>query len=304
MPSLANHQSNEFVKLLLEGDSKSGKTGSLASLVLAGYKLRVLDYDNGLDVLKQYILRDCPERIGNVEFRTLRDLRKASPIGSVIDGQPRAFPDGLRMLDRWKYDDVDFGVPSQWGKDVVLVLDSLTFFGDAAYDFREPLAIRSAKTGQLDPRAVYGDAQDAVENVIALLTSAAFKTNIIVISHIKYVDNPDGTRKGYPSAVGSALSPLILRYFNNVVKFSNIGGKRKIETVATPMYDLANAKPFEMEKSYDIETGMAKIFETLTGREGPDPWQKSPLASTKSSISPPVKSSAQPLSLRVPTRRL
>src|SRR5260221_319605 len=36
MPSLANHHSTDLVKLLLVGDAKSRKTGSLASLVTAG----------------------------------------------------------------------------------------------------------------------------------------------------------------------------------------------------------------------------------------------------------------------------
>ena len=52
MPSLSAHQSNDYVKLLLCGDSGSGKSGALASLVGAGYKLRILDMDNGLDSLK------------------------------------------------------------------------------------------------------------------------------------------------------------------------------------------------------------------------------------------------------------
>src|SRR4051812_13507500 len=115
MPSLANHQSNEFTKLLVEGDSGTGKTGALASLVSAGYKLRILDFDNGLDVLKQYILRDCPENISNVEFRTLRDKRKASADGPVIAGTPKAFVESIKLLDRWKYTDganeIDLGVP-------------------------------------------------------------------------------------------------------------------------------------------------------------------------------------------------
>src|SRR5258706_3591249 len=118
MPTLSDHQSNQFTKVLLEGDSKSGKTGSLASLVLAGYKLRILDYDNGLDVLKQFVERERPDLLASVEFRTLRDRRKATPTGSVIDGVPKAFADGIKMLDRWKYEDVDFGVPSTWGPDV------------------------------------------------------------------------------------------------------------------------------------------------------------------------------------------
>ena len=91
MTSLAEHQSSEFTKLLLIGDSGSGKTGSLSSLVKAGYKLRVLDMDNGLDSLRLYCKRDCPDKLGNVEFRTLRDKMKSSPIGPVVDGSPQAF---------------------------------------------------------------------------------------------------------------------------------------------------------------------------------------------------------------------
>ena len=71
MPSLSNHQSNSFTKVLLCGDSGSGKSGALASLVSAGYTLRILDMDNGLDSLKTFILRDCPDKLNNVEYRTL-----------------------------------------------------------------------------------------------------------------------------------------------------------------------------------------------------------------------------------------
>src|SRR5216683_1625548 len=103
MPTLSNHQSNDFTKMLIMGDSGTGKTGALASLVKAGYKLRILDFDNGLDVLKQFVYKDCPENIDNVEFRTLQDKLKATPLGSIVDGQPKAFPAALRMLDHWKY---------------------------------------------------------------------------------------------------------------------------------------------------------------------------------------------------------
>lgn len=94
MPSLADHHSSALVKLLLLGDAKSGKTGSLVSLVKAGYSLRVLDFDNLLDVLKFYVQRECPDRLGSVEFRSLRDKRKSTSLGSVIDGSPKAFVEG------------------------------------------------------------------------------------------------------------------------------------------------------------------------------------------------------------------
>lgn len=263
MPTLAQHQSSDFTKLLLIGDSKSGKTGAHASLAVAGFKLRILDFDNGLDALAQIIKRDKPEALANVEFRTLRDKMIATPVGPVIDGTATAFIEGLKMLDHWRYEGTDLGKPATWGKDTILVLDSLTFMSDAAFNFREPLVPRS-KDGKYDVRAVYKDAQDAIESVLALLTSESFRTNVIVISHVRYVDNPDGTKKGYPTAVGSALSPTIPRYFNSVALCqTGPGGKRTIQTAATAMIDLANPATFKMLPTLPIETGLATFFSTL-----------------------------------------
>jgi hypothetical protein len=262
MPSLADHQSNEFTKLLIEGDSGSGKTGALASLVAAGYKLRILDMDNGLDPLKTFVEHTCPQNLGNVEFRTLRDKWKSGPEGPVIAGTPKAFVDTVKMLDRWKYDETDLGIPSEWGSDTILVIDSLTFLSDAAWAFREPLAVKG-KDGKYDQRAIYKDAQDAIESVLAFVTGETFRTNVIVTSHIRYIENLDGTRKGYPTSVGSALGPIIPRYFNSVALCESRAGKRTIQTVATAMIDLKNPKPFEMAKSYPIETGLAEFFGVL-----------------------------------------
>ena len=193
-------------------------------------------------------------------FRTLRDDVVTGVKGPMVS-KPHAFVDAMKMLDHWKYDDVDLGKPSEWGSDTILVVDSFTFLSDAAFEWAKGLN-PTAK----DPRQWYGAAQEAVENVLALLTSGNFKCNVIVISHVKYVDNPDGTRKGYPTAIGSALSPVIPRYFNSVALCQTSGaGKRTIQTAATAMIDLKNSKPFEMAKSYPIETGLAEYFGVLRG---------------------------------------
>ena len=189
MPSIADHQSTQFTKLLLLADSKAGKTSSLISLVKAGYKLRILDLDNNLDPLRGLIMRECPELTANVEFRTLRDKRKATESGSIIDGFPRAFVNAVKMLDNWRYADggvdYDYGRPSEWGPEVILVIDSLSRLCDAAYDWRDAVT-PVGKSGERDSRAVYGDSQDAIENLLAALTSATFATNVIVIAHIQY----------------------------------------------------------------------------------------------------------------------
>lgn len=278
MPTLDAHQSNLYTKMLLMGDSGSGKTGALTSLVTLGYNLRILDFDNGLETLKQYVLREAPNRLASIEYRTLRDKRKASAAGPIISGAPRAFVEGIKMLDRWKYKDdsgseIDLGIPAEWGTDVILIIDSLTFMSDAAYDWAEPLVPTGKSSGERDNRAVYGMAQDAIESVLALLTAESFETNVIVISHIRYLDNIDGSTKGYPTAVGKALGPTIPRYFNSVAQcLTHAGGKRTIQTAATAMIDLKNPKPFEMQSHYPISTGLADFFSVL--REPPKQEEK------------------------------
>jgi hypothetical protein len=267
MTSLSQHQSNEYTKLLLIGDAMTGKTGSLVSLVKAGYKLRILDMDNKLGVLKSYIMKECPDKLDNVEFRTLRDGHKATSIGIVIDGTPKAFTDASKMLMHWKYkaddgSEIDLGDPSEWGPEYILVVDSYSRLCDAAYDWRVPLT-PVGKGGEYDGRAVYGDAQDAAEAYIADLTSKNFKTNVIVIGHIMYMTLPDGTTKGFPQGIGQKLSPRIPQYFPTMVRYVNKGGKRIITTESTNLIDLASERPDAIKASYPLETGLADIFAIL-----------------------------------------
>lgn len=264
MPSLKDHQSNEFTKMIVLGDPGTGKTGGLTSLV-ADYWLGILDYDNGLETLKQFVRRDYGDPgLDNVEYRTLRDKRKTTPQGSVVDGQATAFTDGLKMVDHWKYGNTDLGPPSQWGPERILVVDSMTLQAKAAYDWCEQLVVSSKKG--FDARMVYYNAQKAIEQFIANVTSELFRTNVIVITHVNYVDNEDGTRKGYPNTIGKALSPIVGAYFNSIALCTvKPGGKRVVQTAPTAMIDLKNPKPFAMKPEYPIETGFADFFKTLRG---------------------------------------
>lgn len=257
MTSLSKHQSNEYTKLLVMGNPGTGKTGALTSLVAAGYKLRIIDLDNGLEVLKQFILNECPDKIDNVEYYTVRDSIKSSAAGPIIDGKPEAFIITTKLLDRWKYDDVDLGDPSEWGPDCILVIDTLTFLSEAALNWRMPLA-------GADKRMAYYDAQKAILSVLGLINSDSFRTNVIVNSHIQFVDNDDGTRKGFPSSVGSAIAGKIGMYFNSVALCETKGGgTRTLKTTPTAMIDLKNPAPFAMAKEYPIATGLAQFFAVL-----------------------------------------
>jgi len=257
MPVLTPPKQTNLVKLLLIGDSGTGKTGACASLVKACMRLRILDMDNKVEsgILPQIILRDCPNRIGNVDFEAFRDKYRATAAGFVLDGIPQAFTKALALLDKWS----DGSNPAEWGADTVLVVDSLTFLADAAFNWAKGMN-PSAK----DPRQWYGTAQDAVEHVLAQLTAPHFKTNVIVISHVTWVDRPDGTMKGYPSSVGKALGPTIPAYFENMALTQTAaGGKRTIQTVPTALVDLKNPASFKMAPTLPIETGLADFFRTI-----------------------------------------
>lgn len=259
MPSMDKLVANPVTKLLLIGDSGSGKTGSIASLVKAGYKVRVLDMDNGWESLAAAVRNTCPDKLANVEVESFRDKFKTTNIGPVLDGTPSAFINAMKLLDHWKVVDKDLGKPSEWGPDCILVVDSLTFLSDAAYnwaDFMNP--------GMKDKRQVYYSAQEVIEKALALLTGEGFKTNVIITAHIKFVDMPDGTKRGYPTSVGSALSPTIPRYFNSVALCQTApGGKRTIQTASTALMDLKNPAGFKMVNSLPIESGLADFFKTL-----------------------------------------
>jgi hypothetical protein len=173
-----------------------------------------------------------------------------------------AFTDALRMLDKWEYNGTSLGRPADWDEDTIVVLDSSTFFGDAALNwatFMNPAA--------KDGRQWYGAAQRAIENSLALLTSAEFKPNVIVISHIKYETVQDGTTHGFPTAIGAALGPTIPSYFNSVALMDKDGTgdkvRRIIRTAPTALIDLKNPAPFKMATVLPIETGLADFFKTV-----------------------------------------
>jgi len=269
MPSLNEHETSEFRKLMLIGNSGSGKTGALTPLVAAGYKLRIIDLDAGLDALVNHVREINPELLKNIEYQTFRDKMKMGPTGPKVVGAPKAYLNTLTALEHWPDDDSD---PAEWGKDTILVIDSLTNLGRAAFQWARAINPLSGGGKKQDGRQWYGMAQDLLQDLIANVTSDAFKTNVIIISHIELTDQ-QGIIKGYASAIGKALGPKIPVFFNTLL-LSELSGtgknvKRRIKTFPTALIDVKNPVPMRIEAEYPIETGLADIFRVL-GDDSPD----------------------------------
>ncbi len=264
MATLSQHQSQNATKLLLIGDSGTGKTGALASLVQAGYELVILDFDNGLDILVN-VLRFQPnagELLSRVRFETVTDRMKAVGGLMIPDGVPQAFSKAMNLLTNWKTTDEDLGPVSSWNENRVLVIDSLTFMSDAAYRFTE------VTSGSKDGRMVFFEAQKKIENCLGLLYSPLIKCNVIVIAHIAFIETDNNLTKGYPATVGKALSPKVPRYFNAMLQVKRKGtgdtAKRVIASVPDGLIDLKTPLPAgKIPNELPIETGLAEYFKVL-----------------------------------------
>ena len=259
MPKASTYAASSFVKLLFVGNSGAGKTGALTPLVQAGYDLKIIDLDSGLDALIYHVGAADPKLLDKIEYVSFRDPMKMTPQGPKVAGTPKAYVNALSALERWPEDESD---PSAWGEKTVLVVDSLTNVGRAAFQWA-----RAMNPTSKDPRQWYKTAQDLIEDLIANLTSDSFRTNVIVISHIDIYEASDGRVRGVASSIGKALGPKLPRFFNTMILSETTGSgknvKRTIKTFPTALLDLKNPAPMKIDAEYPLETGLTTIFEKL-----------------------------------------
>lgn len=266
MPSLSEHQSASVTKALIAADSGLGKTGSLISLVEADYKLRILDFDNGLDYLANLVKQRCPDKMANVEFAICTDKFKSVNGQMIPDGQPKAFSKGMSMLTHWKEGDTDLGKITEWGPEEVLVIDSMTLMSRAALRHILALNGRLAATPQIQD---WGQAMERIESCLELLYSDAIGCNVVITSHVTAVqDTEGGAVKEYPAALGQKLPPKIGRYFNSVltIKRKGAGGaeKRVIKTTSEGLLECKASAP-GLPSELPIDTGLADYFKAVQG---------------------------------------
>lgn len=257
MPSLDQIDSdNSFIRILYVGNSGAGKTGSLVSLVKAGYKLRMIDLDNGFGILKQYVQHECPEHMQNVQIVSYRDKYKVTSAGVEVEGVPHAYMKTMMALDKWPDDESN---PAEWGADTILVLDSLSRLGEASFAWQ-----RRLNPGVNDKRQIYKLAQDAIVAFLQNLTAESFRCHVIVNTHIRFNETET---KGFANSIGSAIGPIIPSFFNNFVlaelKGSGANATRVIKTVTNGVLDLKSEKPFSIDSELPLSTGMATLFEQL-----------------------------------------
>lgn len=251
------------VKMMVIGDSGTGKTGALFSLLEAGYKLKIIDHDNGVDILAQIAkAKGKMELLENVEYVTLTDKWKAAGTRMIPMGAPKAWANALKLLSTGKLDDEDWGKPETWGTDTVLVYDSLTKGGEAAM-----LNVLQANSRLMEMpyQSDWGEAQRIIMGLVNHLASTEIKCHLIVNTHVKFVELSEGMVRGYPSSVGKALSTELPRSFNIILNAYTKGtGKSARKLISALPQGIVETKPGMLPKgipeSWPQETALAEFF--------------------------------------------
>jgi hypothetical protein len=259
VPKLTEHQSADTIKLLLIGDSGTGKTGALASLALAGYNLYILDFDNGLDIVVKVIRAQKPEVLELIDYVSCFDKLKTRPADGVVIpvGMPKGLATAANALDKWP--GFDHGVYN-FGPNDIVVIDTLTHMGKAAMRW----AISMNPTCK-DPRQWYGEAQDRIESMLGYLYSPNVGCNVIVNAHIA-LQEISNIIKGYPAAIGKALGPRIPSYFNHMLQTKTKGSGKTVKRVLTSIPSgIVDLKSTVTVEDLPIETGLADFFKLVKG---------------------------------------
>lgn len=306
MSSAADPTVSKPVKMMITGDSGVGKTGLLLSLICAGYKVRVIDVDNGVDIILHglkspdspyYSIAKNLDLSEAFRYETVNHKMITIDDGKRVRIQPGAatvWPAIEKLSHEWRETSgKNLGSITTWKDDTILVLDSLTFAGIAAMYYIQQLNNRlGSESAGNSWRRDSGLGQDELRKILQLFYSDAVKCHVIVISHIDYLSESYqttdtgrtrvvsnsasaifGSDRAYPSSIGRALGPQIGRYFNNVLEMRQDGQannvRRIIHTTPQGAINVKTSAPFSLKPTYGVSTGLAEIFAVLRNQPPP-----------------------------------
>lgn len=277
MAAITSIQNAKAIHALCIGNNGSGKTGALAGLAAAGYNLRVLDYEGGFEILAQ-LLAGNDAALARVDVESFIDPYWSQPgTGALRAKDSVAFPKSMQTLAKWG----EYGSPTTWGLDTILVIDTLTSMGRAAMNhvFKMKGKLASLSEKDLHPsQPDWGDAMGLQENLLAMLSG--LPCHVIVNSHVTFL-TPDGeaAQQGFPSALGSKLPPKVGGYFNHMLYFTKQGTgpnkQRGVQTKSASLVETKTSAPGKVKDFYPLdpakplEGGLRGYFADVLGSATP-----------------------------------
>jgi hypothetical protein len=248
------------------GRSASGKTGALAMLANAGYRIMLHDFDQNSRVITNYLKPDHAKI-----YRQIYGVARLTNNGMLDTGkavQKQAVAELNRFvaqLKHWQTETEDLGTWDTWTAHDIVVVDSSTFMARMLQ-----LAAYEHPKANADERAIYKYAGEFQTKILNDLCSDANNASVILTAHLQQVGEKDSqgniisNLENIPTGVGVAAAKTIPSFFTDIWEIQvNAGGKRVIQTAATNKTPLrassAVIKPIENYEDF------ASMFNRLLG---------------------------------------
>lgn len=231
IPSGADISTLTGVKVLLMGESGTGKTHSIGTLVDSGVEVFYFAYEQGTETLLGYWadrglkipsnlhiitvkssnasfneMADSIKQINTMPYETLKKIAdpnrtKYTQLENFLRTFNKVLPDG---------ESSDYGSVGTWDCSKAVVLDGLTGLADSA--------MKAVVGGKVDKdQKDWGLVQGMLENFLRKVTSEC-KCIFIAIAHVEREVDPNGAGvKLMPSLPGQKLSPKIPAMFSDVI---------------------------------------------------------------------------------------
>ena len=287
-------------KILLTGESGSGKTGAEAALICGGYKIRKIDSDKGVKTLRgllthpkypyAQIIRDrginletaldfqpVSEEMGfedtihrNVDERTGQTRNVNERI--LAPKSAKAWAKVINLLESWP----GAGHIETWDPMTVLSIDCLDRVARYAYYHIQNLQNRlGTREDGYDFQRDTGAAQTQIRRLMEFLSNDSIMCNMVIITHIRRLDLSAGftqsteerARKNLPTSAAKGYPMVIGQALSpHVAESFNDAYVVEDGFINTVMTDKIAAKTSTwLERRYPVTSGLYEIFTELRG---------------------------------------
>lgn len=247
------------VKILLMGPSGTGKTYFIGQLLDAGFKVRALFTEPGMESVGQYFqdkgqaipatydphyiapastpwaaLIAAASNINKLDQKALANLQDPNR------SKYTEFVQILTTLSSFKSDRTGevLGAADDWGTDTFLVVDSLSGLSVAAMNL-----VTGGKP--IKSQADWGMAMDTVERFITKLTTD-LRCHVLMIAHVEREgDEISGGSTIGVSTLGKKLPPKVPRFFSDVILTQRNGKEFSWSTAAVGVDTKARNVPID-----------------------------------------------------------
>lgn len=251
-------------RVLIYGEPASGKTGALAMLANAGYRLLIHDMDQNARVIGSFLKPGH----GDIYINTyaVAKVTNTNLFAGKSDAPQAALKEMRRFcqqLEHWKTDTEDLGPSSNLTAKDVIVIDSGTFLGDLLL-----MAAKADPEANRDARKQYGIAGEYYAAILDYLTGNKVGASVIVLTHITQTGEKDpqgnfiGKPRDIPVAIGEKMSKRMPTYFSDIWRLEvDRTGNRTFRTAATAYESLRTSNPTTIKATEPFD--LASMFDRL-----------------------------------------